>query len=257
MIPIRRLPLDPRTLRVLKKRQLSADALTRGHKKIQHRWNYFLRQDPVIPPENIAALKDVRGQLDTMFQGKCCYCEKIIAKDIEHFYPKTLYPGRMFDWDNMLRACKDCNFEKHDSDPEDPCDAAGQRTLLDPTKDRPEDYFTWDLLFGLPVYVDRGAGAHRGKRTVDACDLANQKFNDQRSKRASWFQYLLSQVLDEDPVKPDTRQQLDNLLDPGQPWLGVLRQILRDPSQAATVRRVEDKLPHLVTRFAALRWTHP
>lgn len=254
MIPIRRIPLAPATRQVLAGRQRSANKLKPGAREIQHRWNYFLRQDAAIASRNRAALADVRRQLDAMFHGKCCYCEKIIAKDIEHFYPKTLYPARMFAWDNLLRACKDCNFEKHQHDP---LDAHGRRTLLDPTVDRPEDYFDWDLLTGAPVYRDRGPGTHPGRRTVAVCGLDNQKFNDQRRKRGRQFLYLVQQVLTETPVRRDTRDLLDDLLEAGEPWLGVIRQIVRDPAQSAALRDVEAKLPHLADRFTALRWTHP
>jgi uncharacterized protein (TIGR02646 family) len=252
VIPVRRLPLEPGTERVLAKRQASAAKLAPGARQIQQRWNYFLR-----PGANTKALADVRAKLDAMFLGNCCYCEKIIAKDIEHFYPKSLHPGRMFTWENMLRVCKDCNFEKHEADPDVPLDAAGQRTLLDPTKDRPEDYLEWNLEDGLPIYRNLGAGVHRGQRTVETCDLDNQKFNEQRRRRALEFVYLMDRAHEETPVRPATRELLDELTSPGQPWLGVIRQIVRDPAQRSWIDVVEYKLPHLGPRFAAFRWTHP
>lgn len=49
----------------------------------------------------------------------------------------------------------------------------------------------------------------------------------------------------------------DNLLEAGEPWLGVIRQIVRDPAHSSLIRAVEAKLPHLAARFTALRWTHP
>lgn len=257
MIPIQRLPLRPETLAVLTKRRASATKLVPRAKKIEQHWNYFLRKSAQISAANIAALGDVRAKLDAMFHGKCCYCEKVIAKDIEHFYPKTLYPSRMFDWDNLLRSCKDCNFEKLAEDPDDPMDATGARSLLDPSKDRPEEYLSWDLLTGLPVYIDRLTGVHRGERTVQVCDLDNQKFNDQRRKQAERFLYVLDHVINETPVRNDTRKLLDDLLEPGEPWLGVIRQILRDPSHARKIKQVEKKLPHVTPRISALRWTHP
>ena len=257
MIPIRRLPLRTETISVLAKRRASAAKLAPPTPKTEHHWNYFLRQSAQISAINISALRDVRSKLDTMFHGKCCYCEKIIAKDIEHFYPKTMYPKRMFDWDNLLRACKDCNFEKLSADPDDPLDSSGTRSLLDPTKDRPEDYLSWDLLTGLPVCINHVAGVHRGERTVRVCDLDNQKFNDQRRKQADRFLYVLEHVINETPVKMDTRKLLDDLLEPGEQWLGVIRQIIRDPRHAQWIKQVQKKLPHVTARIAALLWTHP
>ena len=39
----------------------------------------------------------------------CNYCEQSEASDVEHIYPKSLYPEYAFQWDNYLLACKQCN----------------------------------------------------------------------------------------------------------------------------------------------------
>jgi len=39
----------------------------------------------------------------------CNYCEQNEANDIEHIYPKLLFPGKAFVWENYLLACKQCN----------------------------------------------------------------------------------------------------------------------------------------------------
>lgn len=39
----------------------------------------------------------------------CNYCEQNEANDIEHIYPKSLFPEKAFVWDNYLLACKQCN----------------------------------------------------------------------------------------------------------------------------------------------------
>ena len=257
MIPVKRLDLQPSTLKVLAKRQASANKLSPCDRNIQIRWQYFLDKGIDIPQMNRDALDDVCNALGRMFYNKCCYCEKVIAKDIEHFYPKTLYPDRMFCWDNMLRACKDCNFEKLDADPEDPLDSNGERSLLDPTVDRPEDYLQWDLLTGMPIYINAGPGIDRGQRTVSVCDLDNQKFNEQRRKQAFRFRWYLERVSQEDPVADNIRCLLDDLLEPGEPWQGIIRQIIRDPYFTPLIQEAERKLPHLKPRLDALRWTHP
>ena len=78
-----------------------------------------------------------------------------------------------------------------------------------------------------------------------------------RRERAEFFLYLIKQAVRETPVESDTRQLLDELLDMGKPWLGVIRQIIRDPAQSAQLEAVLHKLPHLAPRLAELRWTHP
>lgn len=40
------------------------------------------------------------------------YCEDAPAREIDHFYPKSRYPERVFLWDNYLYVCHDCNHDK-------------------------------------------------------------------------------------------------------------------------------------------------
>jgi uncharacterized protein (TIGR02646 family) len=44
-----------------------------------------------------------------VFVGVCNYCEQSEANDIEHIHPKSFFPGRTFDWENYILACKQCN----------------------------------------------------------------------------------------------------------------------------------------------------
>lgn len=45
----------------------------------------------------------------------CVYCENNEATDIEHIYPKKLYPEKAFSWNNYVLACGKCNSH-HKSD---------------------------------------------------------------------------------------------------------------------------------------------
>jgi uncharacterized protein (TIGR02646 family) len=62
-------------------------------------------------------LRKAREVLAGMCGGleRCCYCEENHAHQIEHFYPKSLYPRYAFVWDNFLFSCSECNTEKHDA----------------------------------------------------------------------------------------------------------------------------------------------
>lgn len=42
----------------------------------------------------------------------CCYCEFSEADEIEHIFPKTLYPEKTFAWENYLLSCGICNLKK-------------------------------------------------------------------------------------------------------------------------------------------------
>ena len=56
---------------------------------------------------------EIKTALDTMFHGKCAYCESKIRHvsdpHIEHYRPKRTFPRLTFAWDNLLLACGICN----------------------------------------------------------------------------------------------------------------------------------------------------
>jgi uncharacterized protein (TIGR02646 family) len=59
------------------------------------------------------AFDEIKAVLQMMCVGKlaCNYCENDRPFDIEHIYPKSLYPSLAFVWSNYLLACKGCNSE--------------------------------------------------------------------------------------------------------------------------------------------------
>ena len=56
----------------------------------------------------------VRGKLNEMCSGaqRCNYCEDSAGDEVEHIKPKSLYPERVFVWDNYLLSCGQCNRNK-------------------------------------------------------------------------------------------------------------------------------------------------
>lgn len=60
---------------------------------------------------------NIKDKLKKMCVGIeiCVYCENNEATDIEHIYPKKLYPEKAFNWENYLLACNKCNSH-HKSD---------------------------------------------------------------------------------------------------------------------------------------------
>ncbi len=44
---------------------------------------------------------------------RCAYCEDSKCDEVEHFYPKSLYPLLCFLWSNYLYACGICNGHKN------------------------------------------------------------------------------------------------------------------------------------------------
>lgn len=57
------------------------------------------------------AFAEIKGKLVEMCSGAeiCVYCEHNEATDIEHIFPKRLYPNKCFSWANYLLACGKCN----------------------------------------------------------------------------------------------------------------------------------------------------
>jgi uncharacterized protein (TIGR02646 family) len=55
--------------------------------------------------------RDIKTTLIQMCVGIeiCAYCEQNEATDIEHIFPKKLYPEKAFSWDNYVLACSKCN----------------------------------------------------------------------------------------------------------------------------------------------------
>lgn len=58
-----------------------------------------------------SAFADIKAKLVLMCSGAeiCVYCEHNEATDVEHIYPKRLYPSKSFVWGNYVLACAKCN----------------------------------------------------------------------------------------------------------------------------------------------------
>lgn len=115
-------------------------------------------------PEN-RTFRQVRSTLADMCSGarRCCYCEDSVADEIEHIYPKDLYPEKVFVWTNYLYACGPCNSPKnnqfavilpvtnqlcHVNRPKDApvvSPQMGQSALIDPRCEDPLNYLELDL----------------------------------------------------------------------------------------------------------------
>jgi uncharacterized protein (TIGR02646 family) len=239
MMPIRRprstAVLSSRCRADLERRQGQARKLVRRGKGIKPAWDLFGRSQ---------ARRELVAVLDEVFDGKCAYCEQIVARDVEHFYPKVLYPKRMFQWSNLLRACKNCNTDKLDRFPL----RRGKPVLLDPCRDEPTNFFRWDERTGMPVSSADPDRAVRAVETIRTFGLRNQALCEERRDLARRFVFLLLQATEDDPNPPDVEEWLLDLLNPRRPWRSVLRQIVREPEPrlARVLARVRSRFPALV-----------
>lgn len=59
--------------------------------------------------------KEVKERISEMCNStrRCVYCEDSLADEVEHIYPKDLFPGKCFRWENYVYACGPCNGPKN------------------------------------------------------------------------------------------------------------------------------------------------
>lgn len=220
MIRLRR-PLDTAALslvvqKYLARRQRTANGYAIGSRTLQNAWNYFLTR-----PEKA----DLHAALQRLSHGKCAYCEQTRAPDIEHFYPKSTYPTRMYLWSNLLPSCKDCNLAKLDHFPM----SGNQPVLIDPSSEEPMDFFSWSFETGEPVLRPNEPYHTRAKETIETLPL--EQLSDERRIKLLDVLYLLANVVKENPITVETADRLHDHLLPSRPWLAVIRQLFLSPGK--------------------------
>ena len=156
------LPKD--TQRALEQKQARADQRRQaGELNVQQEWDRARKTK---------ALKRVHRELRTMAgtQQRCMYCCDSHGTDMEHFWPKTGYPERMFVWPNLLLCCTECGRFKGGSFP-----TAGNLPLLvDPATDDPWQHLDFDPPTGNIVarfQLATNEWSKRGEATVLALQL--------------------------------------------------------------------------------------
>ncbi len=140
-----------------------------------------LLSNPETPKEKLKGAQEkyrhaqVKETLTKMFHGKCAYCESklnvVTYGAIEHFFPKSIYVDRTFDWENLLLSCDRCNDANHKGTLF-PVDQDGQPLLINPTDGitNPDRHleFIWDPVAGLASVYGRD---ERGETVVGIFDL--------------------------------------------------------------------------------------
>jgi uncharacterized protein (TIGR02646 family) len=136
---------------------------------------------------------------------RCMFCEDNGAYQIEHFRPKSLYPGLVYAWGNYLFACGQCNGPKSDrfaifsgsgavlelaragSEPE-----SVPSVLLDPRQDEPMGYLWLDLRDTFrfkPVHASGTLGYDRADYTLRWLGL-NDRDELVEARRSAYGDYL-------------------------------------------------------------------
>jgi uncharacterized protein (TIGR02646 family) len=126
------------------------------------------------------AFREVRQVLGRMASGleRCMYCEDSQGTAIEHFWPRSTYPERAFDWLNYLLACTLCNSNfKRDRFP---LDDTGQPLLVHPIDDEPLDHLALSPSTGKFTGLTR-----KGEQSIPVFGL--DRANLEKGRRSAWI----------------------------------------------------------------------
>lgn len=120
--------------------------------------------------------EDIKQSLKTSTHGKCAFCEGIPDEtgyaEVEHFYPKSLYTERTFEWENLLYCCKQCNNKKLNHD-------TYQFPIVNPYNDDPDDYFTY---IDIMIKSKNNSLHEIADRTIRVCGLTSSRLISARSQ---------------------------------------------------------------------------
>lgn len=184
--------LDRKTEERLDAHQRDVDAQPTWAARVAHAESLYQR----VGRGDRAPFREVHAALRGMCCGnaRCMYYEDAPAGEVEHVWPKSLYPERTFHWKNLLYACGACNRPKsnrfllfappgstveHDAARRSRGAVAapppdGDALLLDPRWDDPLEFLQLDLrgTFWFVPRAPQGSRAHRrAEYTVELLGL--------------------------------------------------------------------------------------
>jgi uncharacterized protein (TIGR02646 family) len=152
----------------------------------------------------------------------CNYCESNEANDIEHIFPKKLFPHRTFVWKNYLLACQNCN-SKYKQDRFaifDPLDSASvteyvsrqkvdvapnteDNVFINPREENPMDFLWLDLTYGIfnihPNFLEdeNSRGYKKAEQTLKILKLnKREKLVAGRKAARKEYLHLLEEYID-------------------------------------------------------------
>lgn len=156
--------LEADVLEKLKQKQNKANhKRADGSLDVEQEWKAARRTRPLQTV--FATLKGMMGT-----RKRCMYCLDSHGTDIEHFWPKTPYPEKMFVWPNLLLCCTECGRFKGDRFPL----AEDQPLLVDPTAEDPWLHLDFDPVTGNVVArfdVRANDWSPKGLETVEVLQL--------------------------------------------------------------------------------------
>lgn len=144
MRKLEREPLSPEAQELL--RQRTAQILSAGDmcETVVERGEAQKKEaERLWSSEKTKAFHDLKATLRRMALGGqyCMYCEGSEGSDVDHFRPKSKYPGRTYVWENHLWACSVCNSNYKRS--EFPVDEHGDPLLINPVEEDPSEHLAF------------------------------------------------------------------------------------------------------------------
>jgi 5-methylcytosine-specific restriction endonuclease McrA len=198
--------------------QATLDTLTGYQREIDDQPSFHDRSEKakeIFPRKNIrsnAAFREIKQCLKEMCNStrRCIYCEDSLGDEVEHIFPKDLYPDKCFKWENYLYACGPCNGPKNnqfavfrDTDGEftivnpprgveatEP--PAGDAAMINPRIENPLDYAILDLKDTFLFYPLPGLSVKNNKKAeytfYDVLRMDNEEREPLRQARANAYE---------------------------------------------------------------------
>ena len=122
---------------------------------------------------------DIKSILFKKKRTKCAFCETFPTEtgflEVEHFYPKSIYPEKSFEWLNLLPSCKRCNLKKSTLDTK-------AFPLVKPDEEEPSKYFTYDHIMMKVLDSASDKDKDKGERTISRLELNEYRLIKPRSE---------------------------------------------------------------------------
>jgi uncharacterized protein (TIGR02646 family) len=184
------------------------------------RWIGFYRNGRGQKP-NDEYWHDFREPLQDAFFMLCGYCEETCKGEVDHFKPKSRYPHLVYQWNNWIFACHDCNQMKGEKFPRsgyvNPCAPGASNS--------PESFFDFDTRTGeiLPRTGLGRSAAQRARATINDLDL--NAFHHLK-KRLWWLRCVESYLARKVPSDPGHRDYIQRVTARDAPLSSITRTML-------------------------------
>ncbi len=214
---------------------------------------------------------EVKKALEKLFSYKCAYCEMEFDPsnwDVEHYRPAngvierkdhSGYKWLAYTWDNLFPSCIGCNQLRKDKPTwDDPSDGPAmgkhhhfpvedealramsheddinneQPLLLNPCKDDPSKYFTFNLLGEIiPLAIE---DYDRAEKSIKIYNLKRKRLRELRAKLIEGLTNTIKEfrksTKDTEEVKKFENALLKNFSEKNKPYSAVVKSMMEDPS---------------------------